>query len=159
MYQCKKCDYKCEKEVTLNKHINTKHISELKSEKVIQQDYETEISECSICDDKFLTEQEYNNHIKEHIEEIKEIDIEYLKSGHEIFDCSTCHFQSNNPVAIKTHLTNHVIQPKDKLSMKSKCKKYKETMLKSKNWRDMYDDEGNPIFDSTDNDTSSDNED
>ena len=42
--------------------------------------------------------------------------------------------------------------------MKSKCKKYKETMLKSKNWRDMYDDEGNPIFDSTDNDTSSDNE-
>ena len=31
-------------------------------------------------------------------------------------------------------------------------------MYKSKNWQDMYDKVGNPIFDSTDSDTSSDNE-
>ena len=31
-------------------------------------------------------------------------------------------------------------------------------MLDSKNWRDMFDDEGNPFFDSTDSDISSDSE-
>ena len=29
-------------------------------------------------------------------------------------------------------------------------------MLKSKNWRDMYDHDGNPIFESSDSDSSSD---
>ena len=32
-------------------------------------------------------------------------------------------------------------------------------MLSSKNWRDMFDDEGNPMFDSTDSDNSSDSDD
>ena len=163
MYECKQCDYKCEKEITLKKHRNTKHInhhdiSNIYPEKVIQHNIDNHISECSICDDKFLTEEEYTNHIQEHLQEIKEIDVEYLKSGHEIFDCNTCHFKSNIPEAIKSHLTAHVLKPKDKLKLKSKCKKYKEAMYKSKNWQDMYDEVGNPIFDSTDSDTSSDNE-
>ena len=32
-------------------------------------------------------------------------------------------------------------------------------MLSSKNWRDMFDDEGNPMFVSTDSDNSSDSDD
>ena len=40
----------------------------------------------------------------------------------------------------------------------SNTRKYKKAMLDSKNWRDMYDDEGNPLFESTDSDTSSDSE-
>ena len=136
-------------------HLESEHKDVLG--KVIQQ--EPEISECSICDDKFITEEEYTNHVKEHLEEIKDIDIEFLKNGHEIFDCSTCKFQSNKPEAIKTHLTNHVLKPKDKIKIKSKARKYKAAMLKSKNWRDMYDCDGNPIFESSDSDTSSDTDD
>ena len=97
-------------------------------------------------------------HVQEHLEEIKEIDIEYLKSELEIFDCSTCHFESNNPVAIKSHLAEHVLKPKQKAKVKSKTRKYKKAMLDSKNWLDMFDDEGNPFFDSTDSDISSDSE-
>ena len=138
---------------------NIESKADIETENDTQNDIKTDISECSICEDKFLTEEEYTHHIQEHLEEIKDIDIEFLKNGHEIFDCSSCHFQSNKPEAIKRHLKQHVLQPKDRLKMKSKCKKYKETMLKSKNWRDMYDDQDNPIFDSSDSNTSSEYED
>ena len=148
--------YTCLSKERLEEHIESERKDD--PDKVIQQDIEPEISECSICDDKFITHAEYTKHIKDHIEEIKDIDIEYLKNGHEIFECSSCHFQSNKPEAVKRHLTEHLLQPKDKVKIKSKCKQYKEKMLKSKNWRDMYDHEGNPIFESTDNDTSSEDE-
>ena len=36
-------------------------------------------SESSLCDDKFENTQEFKNHIKEHINEIKEIDLDLLK--------------------------------------------------------------------------------
>ena len=48
--------------------------------KMKEQDIEAEVSECSICDDRFLTEEDYTKHVQEHLKEIKEIDIEYLKS-------------------------------------------------------------------------------
>ena len=159
MYKCKQCDYNCEKEITLKKHTNTKHIKHygtcnIEPEEVSQHNSENNRTECSICEEKFLTEEEYTNHIQEHLKEIKEIDIEYLKSGHEIFDCNTCHFKSNIPETIKSHLTAHVLEPKERLKLKSQSKKYKEAMYKSKNWRDMYDNIGNPLFDSSDSDTS-----
>ena len=44
--------------------------------------------ECSMCQDKFPTSKEFNSHIEEHLKEIEDIDVEYLKSGHEEFECS-----------------------------------------------------------------------
>ena len=72
----------------------------------------------------------------------------------QIFDYNNCHFKSNIPETIKSHLTVHVLEPKERLKLKSQSKKYKEAMYKSKNWRDMYDNIGNPLFDSSDSDTS-----
>ena len=34
-------------------------------------------------------------------------------------------------------------------------KRNKEAILKSSNWRDMYDEEGNPLFDTTDDENGS----
>ena len=185
MLHCKLCDYSCKREATLRKHSNTKHPERkykcnkcdisFKSNDMLKQHVnsehkgnievdvdteqcgqkDTEVSECSICDNKFISEEDYTNHVKEHLQEIKEIDIEYLKSGHEIFECNTCKFKSNIPEVIKAHLAKHVLQPKDKNVIKTKTKEYKKAMLSSKNWRDMFNNEGDPIFDSTDSDESS----
>ena len=103
---------------------------------------DTDVSECSICDDEFISEEDYKNHIKDHLQEIKEIDIKYLKSGPELFECNTCKFKSNIAEAIKTHLAKHVLQPKDKRVIKTKTKEYKKVMLSSKNWCDMFNNEG-----------------
>ena len=162
---CGKCPNNSQSEEQMKHHKESEDKNNIESqvdieaEKDINKHIETDVSECSICEDKFQTEEEYTKHIQDHLEEIKDIDIEYLKSGHEIFKCISCHFESNKPESIKIHLTMHVLRPKDKLKMKSKCKEYKEKMLKSKNWRDMYDHEGNPIFDSSDSEISSDDED
>ena len=43
--------------------------------------------DCPLCEDKFRTDEEFNIHINEHLAEIKSIDIEYLKRGHEVFAC------------------------------------------------------------------------
>ena len=50
-YKCKICDYKCKKEVTLHKHINTKHIS----------------VKCNVCFKKFVSTLKMLQHMaKEH---------------------------------------------------------------------------------------------
>ena len=79
-----------------------------------------------MCDDKFITEEEYTKHVKEHLEEIKDIDIEFLKNGHEILDCSTCKFQSNKPEAIKTHLPTMYSNRKTKLKTSQKLRNTKQ---------------------------------
>ena len=79
-----------------------------------------------LCTSQFPTQD--TRHVQEHFEEIKAIDIEYLKSGHEIFDCSSCHIESNNPVAIKNHIAEHVLQPKQKAKIKSNTRKHKKAM-------------------------------
>ena len=50
--------------------------------------------DCPFCEDKFISIVAYDSHLKDHLEEIKGIDIEYLKNAHEIFDLSMCEFQS-----------------------------------------------------------------
>ena len=78
----------------------------------------------------------------------QEIDIEYLKNGHEIFKCSTCNFQSNDTETVKNHLAEHVLQPKVTVELNSKSMKDKKAMLKSSDWRDMFDYDGNPLCES-----------
>ena len=79
-----------------------------------------------LCSSQFPTQD--TRHVQEHFEEIKAIDIEYLRSGHEIFDCSSCHIESNNPVAIKNHIAEHVLQAKQKAKIKSNTRKNKKAM-------------------------------
>ena len=52
--------------------------------------------------------QELREHLKEHLEEVKCIDIEYLKNGNETFLCNICTFNSNYVDKIKEHLVNHI---------------------------------------------------
>jgi hypothetical protein len=151
---CEMCDYKCAKEITLEKHKNTKHLQanfpcescedqfvskvDLKShmerehtdlvdnhknehyddgpsinngtnkKELTPEDFEPHGHECSLCEDNFSTQEEYDKHVNEHLQEVNEIDIESLKSGNEIFKCNLCDFQSGQTVAVKDHLKQHI---------------------------------------------------
>ena len=117
-----------------------------------------DVKECSLCEDRFLTTKEFQLHVADHLAEIKEIYVEYLKSGHELFVCSICNFQSNIAKDIKTHIAEHTLTPKVLSEKIAICKENKEAILKSKDWRDMYDEQGNPLFESTDDENSSEEE-
>ena len=108
---CKICYYKSKKEVTLKKHINTKHpkgfyecdkcgqtfISDEALESRIKVNHNddqekqrgllpessnniSKVKECSLCEDRFPTYEEFKIQVANHLTEIQEIDIEYLKS-------------------------------------------------------------------------------
>ena len=49
----------------------------------------------------------------EHLDEIQNIEIDYLKNGHEILQCSDCQLTYNDPEVIKNHLGEHVLKPKE----------------------------------------------
>ena len=79
--QCPKCEFECEREITMNKHTNTKH-----SEEAICNKYEHMLNEndmfpmeivegqevfaCNICDDGFDFIVEVNKHIADAHEDI-----------------------------------------------------------------------------------------
>ena len=95
------------------------------------------------------------DHKSEHLKEIENIDVEYLQSGHKIFESSKCDFESNNSDDIKNHLTNHVTK-KDKTKEKSREAKEaaKKAAKESGDWRDLYDNDGNPLYDSSESESS-----
>ena len=134
-YDCYICDFRSTTALMLTNHKNTKHVMENKSE-------------CSTCEEKFDTYNEYTDHVNEHLKEIEELDIEDLKSGHEVFACSLCKFESNDTEIIKNHLATHVLQTKK--SPKKITRKERDALLKTKNWRDVYDEHGNPLYETTD---------
>ena len=62
-YRCEQCGYKCGSEMTLYKHINTKHPKKIrppKSENLCH-------FKCSLYDDKCQTSKELADHIEDHI--------------------------------------------------------------------------------------------
>ena len=61
--------FSSESEITVRKDTNTKHQESPDN---------TDHWKCSICYDKLITVKEYNEHIKYHLEEIEELDIECL---------------------------------------------------------------------------------
>ena len=67
-----------QKEITLRKHANTKH-AVLTTE---DEDSETLVceSECSLCDNRFKTAEEFINHMHmhKHMNEIEAIDLNFL---------------------------------------------------------------------------------
>ena len=61
-YQCEQCKYKCNSEIMLRKHTNTKH-----SVQILQPNLGASCqSKCTLCDDKFATYEELKHHIEEH---------------------------------------------------------------------------------------------
>jgi hypothetical protein len=111
-YDCYTCLEVFQSETVLKRHMENKHKGEPKSDTVEQTNSEPIVSECSLCDDKFNSEEEYTDHINAHLEDIQGIDIEDLKNGHEAFACSMCEFNSNDPETVKRHLTEHALKPK-----------------------------------------------
>ena len=105
LYKCNQCNFKGKNKVTLNKHMNTKHGDSEKKENV------NELN-CIFCEKKFVYKNYLEEHISEHLEEIKEINIESLKSGHDIYECTMCSFESGHNDSIKEHLIKHVLSPK-----------------------------------------------
>ena len=84
------------------------------------------------------------------------MDIEYQKNGHEIFACNLCNFESSDTNLIKKHLAQHTQSPK---VIPKKISKYQyKSILKSKDWLNAHDDEGNPLYDTTSIEDSSGNE-
>ena len=75
--------------------MNNRHIYDLDRQglKELKTAPQQDGMECSMCDDKLLTQEDYTNHISEHLKEIQEIDVEYLKNGYKMFECSNCNFQ------------------------------------------------------------------
>ena len=67
--------------------MDNRHIEDLdiQGDKELKTAPQQDGMECSMCDDKLLTQEEYTNNNSEHLREIQEDDIEYLKKGHKIF--------------------------------------------------------------------------
>ena len=93
-------------------HIEEEHQDEPEMQK------QQEERECSLCEDKFITSKEYIMYVKEHLDEIRYIDFDYLKNGCEIFNCSKCNFPSNDGKKVKEHLARHVTNHEEDLENK-----------------------------------------
>ena len=175
-FSCDQCQYECSKELTLKKHMNTKH-----GDTEMQDKIETTVCdlECSHCEDTFISTKELRDHIEEHLEEVQNIDIEYLKNGHESFVCNKCIFNSNDVDKIKVHLSNHIINDNppvralttlelnetniklnDEITKESK-ETEEDKKVKKYNWRDDFDEFGNyigPESSESETDTETDDE-
>ena len=88
------------------KHINTKHKEKKNKSGEVEINESNIVSECSMCEDTFSTKTEYTKHVDKNLDEIQNIDIDYLKNGHEIFECNNCQFTSNDPEVIKIILVS-----------------------------------------------------
>ena len=149
--KCDICSFNAGTKNTLRKYINTKH-PESKLDRVVLKDRSEGDPECSMCQDKFTTSKELNSHIEEHLKEIEDIDVEYLKSGHDEFECSQCEFKSNDDEGVKDHLTSHAMKSYVKAKPR-KTRKEMELIKKAGSFRDLYDDEGDPLYDTTDSES------
>ena len=92
--------------------------------------------------------------LNEHLDEIEEIYVESLKNGHEEFECSLCKFKSNDEEAVKNHLIRHVPKPPEKSTKAAKTRKEQELIIQNVSLLELYDDDGNPLYDSTDSESS-----
>ena len=151
----------CQKCELLDNHINELHNNKssfIKEAPKVSEPYD---HECSLCEDKFSTQEDYDDHVNEHIQEINQMDIDTLKGSHDIFECNLCDFQSDDTATVKDHLKYHINTTLsttnadvDKTSQKEKKRDAKKEALKSCNLLDLYDDDGNPLYDTTDDENS-----
>ena len=134
------------------KHVNTKH-PESKLERLVLKNSSQGDPEYSMYQDKFPTSKELNSHIEEHLKEIEDIDVEYLKSGHEEFECSQCQFKVNDDEGVKDHLTSHAMKSYVKAKTR-KTRKEIELIKKARSFMDLYHGECHPLYNTTDSESN-----
>ena len=104
MYHCKESIYQCKKEVTLKKHINTKHTK--KKCKVCDQDFETSIEMSKHVSEKHESNNDERNKERKAIKEDKETN-NTEKDGCPIekgkFKCSNCKKIVSNEDSFNVH--------------------------------------------------------
>ena len=118
------------------------------------EEFEPHGHECFLCEDNFSTQEEYDKHVNEHLQEVNEIDIESLKSGDAIFKFNLCDFQSGQTAAVKDHLKQHIQitlsttnYNLDTTSEKERRRKNaNKQALMTGNLLDLYDADGNPYM-------------
>lgn len=105
-YKCNQCNFTGKNQTNVNKHMNKKH-NEIKT----HQDERKDVLEfeCSLCEDMFSNKKDLEDHMSEHLEDISKMDIDSLKSGHEIYECTLCPFESGHNDSIREHLVEHVM--------------------------------------------------
>ena len=130
--KCPKCEYECKKKVILSKHMNTEHRS-------IHSNAQVRNSKCSLCEDTFESKSEFEEHIKDHMDEIEGLDITTLTNNHDMFECNLCSFESGVGDSIKEHLIDHVNQS----NYEEKQNKEENIQSIAKALLDEYDDDGN----------------
>ena len=101
-------------------------------------------SKCSLCEDRFQTDQEFKKHIAEHMEEIEVMDLASLTHGNDLFECNLCSFESGMGDSIREHLIDHV---NSTLEEEPTGKDVKSVQSEAKSLLDEYDDDGNYIGD------------
>ena len=151
-FKCDQCDFNCSREVTLKKHNNTMHPVP------VTQEYKDKGNnfKCDLCDDKFETRIDFNNHIEEHLKEIREMEPTELLNGHKTFKCNRCDFKSRNKNKIKTHLLEHVNQslPADEdTDTEDNVEQHED---KPYNKLDDYNDDGTPKYIDTETESDTD---
>ena len=134
--KCSKCEYMCKKSVNITKHINTKHPGPTSGESLCK-------SKCSLCEDLIENKEGLEAHIKDHIDEIKGLDVTALTNNEDIFECNLCSFESGVGDSIKKHLIDHVnySNDTDKSSREEIVQSQAQTLL------DEYNDDGNYMGD------------
>ena len=113
----------CTLEVTLRKHITTKHAA-MKIK-------------CVLCDYKFSTNKACKDHIAYHLEEIRLMEPKYLLNGQEKFKCKICDFISKSANADKIHWFEQVNQhlPPDAGDGDNESEKIQQDKLEKENWK------------------------
>ena len=86
--ECGACEFKCKSEITLRKHANTKHPIQITH---IDRDTSNDLK-CVLCEDQFETQNEFNIHLGEYLEEIRDFEVKVLLNGQETFKCNTCDY-------------------------------------------------------------------
>ena len=76
-----------------------------------------------------------------------------MTNKQELFESNLCNFESGHEDSIKEQLFDHVNLP-SYASEKEKRRNAKKEAWKSGNLLDLYDDDGNPLYDRTDSEYS-----
>ena len=95
--------------------MNAKH-NEVKTHQEIKKD--VGYLKCSLCEEKFSEINDLEEHMNQHLVDIKEMDIDHIKSGNDLYECTLCAFESGHIDSIREHLIEHVLASK---STENKC--------------------------------------
>ena len=158
-FKCDQCEYWCKLEITLKKHINTKHYEKAVLPAAVKPPKSD--LQCVLCDNIASTQKEFNEHVEGHLKEIRIMEPNHLLYESETFKCKVCNFKSRNKNAVKNHLLDHINDslPDDAVDSDDNVIENKEpvrTVTKPYNIMDEFDNNGKPLYPS---DTESETED